>query len=128
MGRQIVIETNIPDHIRHGKSGAVIDLFKIIVSTLLRGENKFLINAGIVAGTNTVTINCYCESKDVGMLLGKQELGITTPTKWAIVRILKIVGYWAGVDDVMVRIEDFSKIPSPEGKDERQKAPQIPRN
>ena len=123
-----MIETTIPSQIRHGKPGAVIDLFKIIISALLKGESKFLINAGVVTGTNTVTINCYCEPKDVGMLLGKKELGINTPTKWAIVRILKIVGYWAGVNDVMLRIEDYSKIPSPEKANERQETAEVLRN
>ena len=118
-----MISTKIPEikDLKHGKKKIVLDLFKILVYLMLKGRSNFLVHAGYLADANVVSINCFCDENDVGILLGKKELGINTPTKWSIVRILKIVGWYAGVNDVMIRIEDYSKMKPPEGEEEAKK-------
>lgn len=107
----MTVQTEIPTEVSHGKAIAVIELFKILVSALLNGNNNFIIHYGIVPDSNIININCYCDKKDVGMLLGRKEAGLLVPTKWSIIRLLNIVAYHAGIFNVMLKVDDFSKIP-----------------
>jgi len=111
-----MIETKIPEVVNHGKVVAVVDLFKILVSSLLNGNTKFLLTSRHAKEDKALFITCYCEPKDVGALLGRQESGFITPTKWAILRVLNIVAYHAGLNSVSIQIDDFTKMPAPEGE------------
>jgi len=106
--------------IRHNTVHAVVDTFKQIVDGLLCGNGTPIIKSGIVEEAKIISIHCYTQPEQVGILLGRNEYGIKTPTKLAIMRILKHIAFLNGIHDVQLRVEDFSKMP-PEVKPETTK-------
>ncbi|MCK4500266.1 hypothetical protein KAU11_07200 [Candidatus Babeliales bacterium] len=111
-----MIEITIPEKVTHGKPKAIVDLFKILVSSLLGGSTKFIVLARHDKVDNLLKLNCYCDPKEVGALLGR-ESGFIAPTKQAMIRILSVVAYKSGVNRVEINIDDFRKMPEPEGED-----------
>lgn len=108
------MKTEVPTQISYGKPISIIQFFKLIVSALLGGRDDFVVNYGLLKDSGLINIDCYCDQKDVGMLLGRKEAGLSVPTKWSILRLLGIMAYQSGIKSVNLKIDDFSKMPKKE--------------
>jgi len=98
--------------IRHGTANAVIDLFKLMVASVLNGSDDFTVKAGQVKDIGLININCWAPKNKVGLLLGSNRNGQKTPRKYSMEDVLTPVAVVNGFKMVRIWINNYDEMES----------------